>query len=217
MRTVVVNLLATYAGLVTLLAGQLDVAVIQFPEQKSLAELQSAFATVNLLELTDSDRTRTTNAYLKGGNVLFAQRLPAVPDAQLRHSNTPEKRKRQGDRSFGSRLPRAFDLAHGGHQSWIADISEKNLHRLWSASGWTCPGSRCSPGARTFSQRRQGSDENAKLFSNDSGCRAICSLSSKVSAPWRSQQRRFGRSLRRLVSSRSAVAISKRPSSVDFS
>ena len=83
MRSVVVNILATCSGLITLLAGQLDVAVIQFPEQKSLAELQSAFATVNLLELTDSDRTRTTNAYLKGGYVLFAQRLPAVPGSSF--------------------------------------------------------------------------------------------------------------------------------------
>ena len=52
MRTVFVNILATCSSLVTLLAGQLDVAVIQFPEQKSLAELQSAFATVNLFEMT---------------------------------------------------------------------------------------------------------------------------------------------------------------------
>jgi len=48
MRTVLVNLLATCSSFVTLLAGQLDVAVIQFPEPKSLAEVESAFATVNL-------------------------------------------------------------------------------------------------------------------------------------------------------------------------
>ncbi len=79
MRSVLVNLLATCSSFVTLLAGQLDVAVIQFPEQKSLAELQSAFATVNLFEMTNADRTRTANPYLKGGNVLFAQRLPVIP------------------------------------------------------------------------------------------------------------------------------------------
>jgi hypothetical protein len=65
---------------VAVLAGQLDVAVIQFPEPKSLAELQSAFATVNLFGMTNADRTRTANhPYLKGGSVLFAQRLPVAP------------------------------------------------------------------------------------------------------------------------------------------
>jgi hypothetical protein len=65
MRTVVVNTLATCSGLITLIAGQLDVAVIQFPEQKSLGELQSAFAPLNLFELPDADRTRSANDYLR--------------------------------------------------------------------------------------------------------------------------------------------------------
>ena len=83
MRTVLVNILAACSSLVTLLAGQLDIAVIQFPEQKNPTELQSAFATVDLFELTDADRTRSSNAYLKCGYVLFAQRLRAVPGASF--------------------------------------------------------------------------------------------------------------------------------------
>jgi hypothetical protein len=83
MRTLVVNLLATGSSLITLLAGQLDVAVIQFPEQKSLAELQSAFAPLNLFELTDADRTQTANPYLRGGYILFAQRFTALPDSSF--------------------------------------------------------------------------------------------------------------------------------------
>jgi hypothetical protein len=67
------------------LAGQLDVAVIQFPAEKSLAEHQSAFATVNLFEMTNADRTRTANPYLKGGNVLFAQRFPVAPGPGFSH------------------------------------------------------------------------------------------------------------------------------------
>jgi hypothetical protein len=82
-RTVFVNILAICTSLVTLLAGQLDLAVIQFPEQKNLAELQSAFATVNLFEMTNADRTRTSNTYLKGGNVLFAQRFLAAPGSSF--------------------------------------------------------------------------------------------------------------------------------------
>ena len=83
MRTVLVNILAACSSFVTLLAGQLDVAVIQFPEEKNPTELQSAFATVDLFELTDADRTRSSNAYLKGGYVLFAQRLRAVPGSSF--------------------------------------------------------------------------------------------------------------------------------------
>ena len=101
MRTVLVNLLATCSSFVTLLAGQLDVAVIQFPEQKSLAELQSAFATVNLFEMTNADRTRTANPYLKGGYVLFAQRLPVIARLELLHLDTPEEFKRRCHRSVG--------------------------------------------------------------------------------------------------------------------
>jgi hypothetical protein len=41
MRTALVNILAICSSLVTLLAGQLGVAVIEFPEEKSLTELQS--------------------------------------------------------------------------------------------------------------------------------------------------------------------------------
>jgi hypothetical protein len=74
-----VNLLAACYGLTTLIAGRLDLAVIQFPEEKAPAELEKALANVNLFEMTNADRTRTTHPYLKGGYVLFAQRLPAAP------------------------------------------------------------------------------------------------------------------------------------------
>jgi hypothetical protein len=62
------------------LAGQLDVAVIQFPAEKSLAEHQSAFATVNLFEMTNADRTRTAHPSLKGGSVLSHSVFSPCPD-----------------------------------------------------------------------------------------------------------------------------------------
>ncbi len=83
MRTVLVNILAFCGSLTTLVAGRLDVAVIQFPEEKTPAELQSAFNTINLFEIANADRTRTANAYLQGGYVLFAQRLPAAPGSSF--------------------------------------------------------------------------------------------------------------------------------------
>jgi len=77
MRTILVNFIAACSGLATLIAGRLDVAVIQFPEEKAPTELESALAKVDLFEMTNADRTRTTHPYLKGGYVLFAQRFPA--------------------------------------------------------------------------------------------------------------------------------------------
>ncbi len=57
-------------------ASQLDLAIVQFPEVKTTAELEAALANVNLAEITNSDRTMTSESYLKGGYVVFAQSLP---------------------------------------------------------------------------------------------------------------------------------------------
>lgn len=65
-------------------AGQLDLAVVQFPEVKSAAELDAALANINLAEITNSNRTMTTESYLKGGYVVFAQSLPT--NAQIASS-----------------------------------------------------------------------------------------------------------------------------------
>ena len=83
MRSIIVGLLAAYSTVATLVAGRLDVAIIQFPEEKTPAELDSTLAKVNLFEITNADRTRTTQPYLKGGYVLFAQRLPASPGSRF--------------------------------------------------------------------------------------------------------------------------------------
>ena len=83
MRTMLVNLLAAWCSLATVTAGQLDVAVVQFPEEKTPAELENALAKMDLFEMTNADRTRTAHSYLKGGHVLFAQRLFALPGSQF--------------------------------------------------------------------------------------------------------------------------------------
>ena len=79
MRIILLYILAVFATLASVAAGRLDLAIIQFPEEKTPAELEAAVAKVNLFEMTNADRTRTTESYLKGGYVLFAQRLPASP------------------------------------------------------------------------------------------------------------------------------------------
>ncbi|HEU4679935.1 MAG TPA: hypothetical protein VFS35_10470 [Terrimicrobiaceae bacterium] len=80
MRTMLVNLLAACSCVATLWGGWLDVAVVQFPEEKSLTELNQALDKVDLFEMTNADRTRSAHPYLKGGSVLFAQRLFASPE-----------------------------------------------------------------------------------------------------------------------------------------
>jgi len=81
MRTFPVVLALVLLTLTNLTAGRLDVAVIQFPEEKTPEELAAAFASANLVELTNANRTVTKESYLKGGYVLYAQSLPATPGA----------------------------------------------------------------------------------------------------------------------------------------
>jgi hypothetical protein len=71
-------------------ASQLDLAVIQFPEVKTAAELNAALAGLNLAEITNADRTLTDVPYLKGGTVLFTQSLPsnAVLNSSTRLGNS---------------------------------------------------------------------------------------------------------------------------------
>jgi hypothetical protein len=95
MRMMLVNLLAACYSLAAVTAGQLDVAVVQFPEEKTPVELEKALARVDLFEMTNADRTRTTHPYLKGGDVLFAQRLSASPGSSF--STLTRLRNASGD------------------------------------------------------------------------------------------------------------------------
>ena len=56
-------------------ASQLDLAIVQFPEPKTAGELDAALAKVDLAEITNSNRIMTKESYLKGGYVVFAQRV----------------------------------------------------------------------------------------------------------------------------------------------
>jgi len=71
-------------------AAQLDLAVIRFPETKTVESLNAALRGVNLMEITNSDRTMTPVSALKGGSVLFVQSLPsgAVLQSTTRLGNT---------------------------------------------------------------------------------------------------------------------------------
>lgn len=59
-------------------ASEIDLALIQFPEPKTVETLNEALAKVNLAEITNSNRTMTKEAALKYGTVLFTQSTSAA-------------------------------------------------------------------------------------------------------------------------------------------
>lgn len=76
MRPFSLSLLALAVSLGTSLAGRLDLAVIQFPENKSVEQIEAAFSVESLFDVTNSNRTMSSEKDLKGGYVIFAQSLP---------------------------------------------------------------------------------------------------------------------------------------------
>jgi hypothetical protein len=60
-------------------AGRLDIAVVQFGEEKSPEQLNAALSGQSLFEITNSDRTMTSESYLQSGTVLFAQSITVTP------------------------------------------------------------------------------------------------------------------------------------------
>jgi len=64
-------------------AGQLDIAVIRFPDQRDPAALAAALAPADLGALTNAARTRTNDPSLANGAVLFSQSIPAGPGSSF--------------------------------------------------------------------------------------------------------------------------------------
>ena len=83
MRKLIAVLAPFLLTMANLTAGRLAVAVIQFPEEKTLEELSTAFSAERLSEMTNANRTLTQEASLKGGYVLFAQSLAASPGSSI--------------------------------------------------------------------------------------------------------------------------------------
>lgn len=77
MRTSV--LLATFACLLasplSAYAGRLDIAILQFKDKRDTAAMADALHTVDLMKISDSDRTETTVPALRGGDVVFTQSI----------------------------------------------------------------------------------------------------------------------------------------------
>ncbi len=127
-------LLALLAFAFSAHAGQLDLAVIQFPEVKSAEELDAALASVNLTEITNSNRTMTEESYLKGGYVIFAQSLPESSQfaSSTRISNS---RADVEGRFSGSRMTVKITLSEG-----VDAGLRRYSSRTYSASAALSPG-----------------------------------------------------------------------------
>lgn len=114
MRKILVCLLAAAASLATLTAGRLDVAVVQFPEEKSPEELNAALAGESLFEMTNSNRTMTKVSYLKGGYVLFAQSLTVAPGSAFASvTRIKDERADVQGRYAGGSLTLSIELMEG--------------------------------------------------------------------------------------------------------
>ena len=106
-------------------AGQLDLAVIAFPEDKTVEELNAAFANVDLAEITDADRTRTKESYLKGGTIIFAQSLAATPGHSFGTSVRIDNKKAEVSGQLGSGRVQTTIVISEGIKAGLRSLQRK--------------------------------------------------------------------------------------------
>lgn len=95
-------------------AGRLDIAVIQFGSERTPEELAAALSRSNLSEITNSDRTITSENELKAGNVLFAQSFVASPGARFATSTRLGNQRADVEGQLGSgRVSVNIDIIEG--------------------------------------------------------------------------------------------------------
>ena len=115
-------------------AAQLDLAVVQFPEVKTVAELDAALAKINLTGITNSNRTMTTESYLKGGYVVFAQSLP-FSDRFASSTRLSNSRADVEGRVSGGRIAVKITLSEG-----VAAGLRRYSNRVYEANATLAPG-----------------------------------------------------------------------------
>ncbi len=145
MRTLLCSLALTLTLLANASAGRLDLAIVVFPEEKGVAELEAALANERLAEITDSDRTMTKESYLKGGYVLYAQSIAINPGSPFGGSvRIKNNRADLEGRLANGNLDVTISLSEGG-EGWSSHSGEKELHGIRSASRRTCNGDFAPP------------------------------------------------------------------------
>jgi len=134
MRNLVFSLLTTgilAIGSTSAFAGRLDIAVIQFTDARTPEDIAAGLAKVDLFEITDSDRTETSDRSLRGGHVLFAQRFTLVPGSKFGMSTRiAENRADVSGSLSGSKLAVEIAIQQG------VDVGLRKFTRhLFSGSG----------------------------------------------------------------------------------
>lgn len=66
-------------GVATIIAGQIDVAWVRFPEAIEAARIQTALQGTSLPSLADAEQLQSRDELLRHGRVLFFQSLPEAP------------------------------------------------------------------------------------------------------------------------------------------
>ncbi|MGH8045719.1 MAG: hypothetical protein ACREKL_00610 [Chthoniobacterales bacterium] len=87
MRTTV--LFAAVVLFVTMLsarAGRLDIAIVQFSDERDQASIEASLGKVDLMKVVNSDRMETGVSGLRGGDVLFVQSVPATSGMSFSNS-----------------------------------------------------------------------------------------------------------------------------------
>lgn len=67
----------------SVLAGRLDIAVVQYGSDRDPDQLAAAFAQADLAEVTNSDSIESKDTIIRGGNVVFAQSLYINPGTKM--------------------------------------------------------------------------------------------------------------------------------------
>lgn len=160
-------LFAIFALALAAHAGQLDLAIIQFPEVKTADELNAALAGVRLTEITNSNRTMTGESYLKGGYVLFAQSLPA--SSRFASSTRISNSRADVEGLFtGSRVDVKITLSEG-----VEAGLRRFASRTYSASAALAPGQPRVLSIRQVSGRTAAAIKGEASVKDTNFCTAI--------------------------------------------
>lgn len=66
-------------GVASVIAGQIDVAWVRFPEAIEAARIQAALQGTSLASLADAEQLQSQDGLLRHGRVIFFQSLPEMP------------------------------------------------------------------------------------------------------------------------------------------
>jgi hypothetical protein len=95
MRTLVLlaAVVSFLAAPLTAQAGRLDIFILQFVDERDQASIEEALGKVDMLKVTNSDRTETSVKGLRGGNVIFVQSLPISTGQNFASSTRLDNRR----------------------------------------------------------------------------------------------------------------------------